>query len=126
LKKSGAQNDETICLPFEGVDPPANEENFVKNDPDLAHLILETWQFNEAIINLQSERDDVLNNMRLNYALDSWGSDIADTMLPSRTIAETVFPQLQLFSKRKAIRSNIGHMALWGANEVFKAKMTGG
>ena len=122
LHKLESQTDEIIQLPFcdksgdcTGNDPPAIEKNFI-TDPGLAKLILETWKFEEQMINLQDEIDQVLEEIRDHYALDSmW-----------RAGAETIIPGLKLFSKRKVVRINIGHMSLWSANEVFKAKMTGG
>jgi len=115
LRKSGAPPEETIQLPFNGTNPPANEEHLV-TEPSLARLIIETWFFDQAVSDLSSEKQKVLEPIRDHYALDSWW----------RTAAESSIPGLRLFSKRKAERTTIGHVSLWAANEVFKALATGG
>ncbi len=115
LRKPGAPLEQTIYLPFYGINPAARMGNFVAVT-NLARLIYETWLFNKAIINLSDESKQVLIPIRDHYALDSWWG----------TTAETLIPGLKLFSKRKAERVTIGHMSLWGANEVFKGMATGG
>lgn len=116
-KPDAGSGNEIILLPFVGHDPLPTEENLV-TDGDLAKILYQKYSLiHESVINFGALRDDELVPMKNYFDLDKWWT--ADPEI------ENLFVFL-FKNKRKVDRVTIGNMSFWGANEILKAKLTGG
>ncbi len=103
----------TIKLPFKGVDPEYNIANFV-DDANISDILYQTAYFDQHTLGTLKEE---MYNFKNYFDLDKWWT------------ADLEIENLSVFlfkNKRKVDRITIGNMAFWGANEILKAKLTGG